>query len=651
MRRMVFAAVCLLALFQSGASAAVGKTTVDPNTATTNVVQTPDKGLDSDARLKQKVTYQVKQGRLHTVASDLSRITEVRIFSGTNNNDWRIRDIPVTVSAKDIELGKLLTVIADASHTAIITSKSDDGKLNYRFKRTPRMERALEDYEIAQNIRRRQQFDREWAAAESLAEQPERPGDGEESMRFNNARAIGRLASSLGTGGRDTMKAGEPILLQAENAPEKVRQALLELATIMSKRFESGYCFPGCYSPNSKATEQDIDKVEVVLSTQENTENIYPHIRVNCAAHTERGEACTNGFSVSIRDALEYVKLPKSNETVPDPLGGSDISTKYTTVKWNDPSQEFLKMKLKLKKPDVLHGLPTLADIASALSDASGYTIICEDFNSHSISSRIDSFPQDEMTFQDVLRIFRWDVNWYVDPANKLIIAVSPYWVDLHKALVPESLVQQLKAKLEKDGVDLNDATPLTSLTDEQYGHWISGSRDLASLTMAGFGAMKPVWALYDSLGKNEKLAAMSDEGLSLGAFDPKQLEAACKKCNASLIKYNDSLRKERLLPTDSKLLSALKMRITSKENWVKHDINVSGGGGFSWGGSVSSISPNETKPPQEGMLRKTTYTMQIFGNYNGETYLISNDGPTGFPYFALKWKNGDQGLQGETVR
>jgi hypothetical protein len=200
--------------------------------------------------------------------------------------------------------------------------------------------------------------------------------------------------------------------------------------------------------------------------------------------------------------------------------------------------------------------------------------------------------------------------------------------------------------------VNLDDATPLTTMTDEQYNGWVSGSRDLASLTLADFGAMKPLWALYDSLDQDEKQMARSEHGISLSVFEPTLLATACNKCNAGLTKYNHDRvsRKQYLLPTDPKVLSSLKMRITSKENWVGYQLEPCGGG-YSSSRSVSPYSPSDTKPPQEGMLRKTTYIMQILGNSNGESYLVGNDGPNGFPYFALKWKDGEHGPQGTPTK
>ncbi|MCE5199611.1 MAG: hypothetical protein ABFD54_09740 [Armatimonadota bacterium] len=648
MRYPVLAVVCLLMIVKPSPSMAVGKVTVDPNTLSAKSAQPVD-SEGNDARLSQKVTYQVKQGRLHDIASDLSRITSVTISSGKNGSDWRVRDIPVTISAKDIELGMLLSTIADISHVALTSSKIDNNPRTYRFMRTPKMENALANYEDAQYIIKRQRFDREWAAAASLASKPEQPGDDEKSMKFNNARAIGRLVSALGTNVRDSMKTGEQIVLQSESVSETVRSAILELAAIMRKRQESDYNFTGSYHQNSKATQQDMEQAEVILSTQESFNYIYPEICVNTPAHNERGDAVIDSLYVSIRDALEFVKLPDNNDVPPDPLGGSDIKTKYTPAEWNNPNQEYLKTKIKLKAPEKLDGSPTLADVILALSDASGYTIVCEDFNSQGISNRINTFPQDEMTLGDVLRIFRWDVDWLADADNKLVVAVSRSWVDQHKSLVPESLIRQMTSKLEKDGVDLDDATPLTTLTDGQYNVWISGSRDLASLTMANFNPMKPLWALYDSLSSDEKLMVKSEAGIFLSRFEPEQLTAVCNKCNTGLTKslHDRTSREQQTLPTDPKVLSALKMRITSKENWVKYQLNANSGGGYCW----SSRSSSDTKPPQEGMLRKTTYVMEIFGDADGKTYKISNDGPNGFPYFSLKWGTGEHGPQGTSVR
>lgn len=649
MRYLVLVAVCFLLFTEYGLSEAVGKLTVDPNTPSAISTRSADAKSGSDARLKQRINYQIKQGRLHDIAADLSKITGVTISSGKSAGDWRVRDIPITVSAKNIELGELLSTIADMGHVTLLSSKRDDDSYSYRFMRTPRMEAALIEYRNALNIRKRQRFDREWAAAESLASQPERQGDDNDVLKFNNACAIGRLVQALGPTVRDSIKNGEQIVLPLENAQGTVHSALLELVATTRKRHESGYSFTGGYDPYSKASQEQMEQAEVVLYTQESSSNIYPQIYVNCPASNRRGDTVVDNLHMSIRDTLDYVKLPENTGSSPVILGIDDVGTKYTQIKWNDLKQEFLKTKVKLKTLENTEDPPTLADIALALSNASGYSIVCEDFESHRLGSRIDSFPQGEMTIQDVLRIFRWDIDYYADIDNKLIVAVSRSWIDQHIGLVPESIIRHMMYKLEGDGVDLDDATPLTTLTDEQYDGWISGSRDLSSLTLASFSPMKPLWALYDSLSPDEKMMVKTETGISLKVFDPVQLAAACGKCNVGLTDYNHdrTSRAKLLLPTDPKVLCTLFMRITGKENWVDYKLSATGGGGYCWTSNSSSVSPGQIKPPQEGMLRKTAYVMEIFGNSGGNTYFISNQGPSGFPYYSLKWKKNEGELQG----
>ena len=93
-----------------------------------------------DERLAQKVSYSCYV-RLHKVAEDLSKTTGVAIRCGRTTEDWRVRDISVTLSVKDMPLGKLLRCLADATHTVFMAGRVTDGQPpTYRLARDNKME-------------------------------------------------------------------------------------------------------------------------------------------------------------------------------------------------------------------------------------------------------------------------------------------------------------------------------------------------------------------------------------------------------------------------------------------------------------------------------------------------------------------------------
>ena len=87
MRYLVLVTVCFLLFTEYGLSEAVGKLTVDPNTPSAISTRSADAKSGSDARLKQRINYQIKQGRLHDIAADLSKITYITIYTDKKADD------------------------------------------------------------------------------------------------------------------------------------------------------------------------------------------------------------------------------------------------------------------------------------------------------------------------------------------------------------------------------------------------------------------------------------------------------------------------------------------------------------------------------------------------------------------------------------
>lgn len=84
------------------------KTTVDPNTLAPKVVESD--GVD--ARLSQKITYEVWHKPLKTILAELSEKTGVTFKAGVNEKDWQVRDRTMNIYVKDVTLRQLINSIA-----------------------------------------------------------------------------------------------------------------------------------------------------------------------------------------------------------------------------------------------------------------------------------------------------------------------------------------------------------------------------------------------------------------------------------------------------------------------------------------------------------------------------------------------------------
>lgn len=144
MHKTWFVVILAIAIISVRSTSAYSeKITSDPNTQGKHNVSTQA----TDSRLLMKITYDSDYKRLHTVVSDITRLSGVSIICGSSKNDWQVRDIPVVVCVKDIPLGKLLRALADATHTRFSSEKfGDNSKLSYRIYRNKKDQDSIDNY-------------------------------------------------------------------------------------------------------------------------------------------------------------------------------------------------------------------------------------------------------------------------------------------------------------------------------------------------------------------------------------------------------------------------------------------------------------------------------------------------------------------------
>ena len=195
-----------------------------------------------------------------------------------------------------------------------------------------------------------------------------------------------------------------------------------------------------------------------------------------------------------------------------------------------------MKTELKIEKPKDNRPL-FFADGVRLISDAAKISIVCEDFVSHrfqdadlsgefysqtNLAYALGTLPHGEQWREDMPMPF----SWRVDAQNRLIVGSAAKWPWHHDHLVPESLLVNLRNKINGKGADLDDVLPVACLTPGQREDWVTSSRDLHVAHCEVWPDLAPLWRFYDSLSSRDKALAKSEAGLKLSSFDPGKLAA-----------------------------------------------------------------------------------------------------------------------------
>lgn len=655
--------VILLALATNGVWAA--KVTTDPNLgqrAASVVVES------ADPRLATKITYEAKQKRLYEIAADLKAGSGVVIGCGMNLKDWRVRDIPLTISVRDLPLGQLLQAIADCAHVTLGSQKTDTGRA-YRFSRTSKQQQELDRWLSDRRDWGVNAFKSDWDRAVEFAKLTDNgfasePKDDRTKSQLEYARTFAKFLGALGTGARDRTAAGESIALSQTAATGAVRPALDSLIAETWKAREASkmpgqeyVSFSGTSNSTIEPTSEDLKRGEVVLYTHEWS---YPPMlvgRVAIPARNSSGNVSYSAVEVELGSSVVNFAIPtyakgiaQQNRRIPDWPASAISIPDLVKLNFRDTDPEFVRGKVTFAAPKD-NPNPTMADSVVALAQAAGINIVCEDFESHKMIWKPRASVYAELTAADALKNLSWSFSWYAKDTSRLVVGTLTDWPERHSRLVPASLIARLHQSLMKDGIGLDDAVPMATLDDNQVSEWITSTRELNCFIMFSFNPIKPLWAFYDSLSDDDKKAVRSPSGLALGKFDPTMVADVLRQCNSSIMRdvRSPDERAQRELPTDPKVVPELVMRITPDDLWLKQEMQLSAGGSSS-STSYSSVKPGDTQPPGKDYERKTQYWLEITGKRGGQTCLIRNQSPPGFPYRPLQWKQTDKGLTSVTV-
>lgn len=536
----------------------------------------------SDPRLAQPVTIECVNTRLHTVVEQLSEKTGVTIRCGKNKDDWRVRDIPIVVCAKEIPVGKLLKAVTNATHT-FMSSYVSNGTTTYRIWRDKKRAKAISDYEEARNAAgiAAGKFDWDvWTQLKDMQglESDDKPLAFSNSLRDPAVKAISSIMSELGPEARDKVLGGETIRLNLNNAPETMRDRLQTAFDGVLQGFAelSGL---GSGTQPEPPTEDEAERSQIEINFGNRI--VAPDlISVQVMAGGYEKSYDVQRMADRLRSkGSDIPPRPK----IPTPPGTEEMDAHYARL-ITQGGESILPAKVTLEAlKDVKE--PTYGHVLAALSKATGVAVVAEDFQSQKScefsNDNLGGIFGRELAMSEVFDRSQWEFydTWHVNKEDKIVLGCARDWVLRHNNLVPEKLINNLKAKLNSSGLELDDLEPLTTLTEPQYTEWIeicSGFESLqGNVSQLAGGSL---WPIYYSLSSSDRSRAQAGESFSLAEFDPTWLVSVFQGRNkwmkglmpavgaaASEERLAESKKRAEAL-TNAELFPCLSMRIRQKD-------------------------------------------------------------------------------------
>jgi len=532
-RRMLLITAALLLMATTGRVYAAGRTTVDPNT-----IKKPGQAVPAavkDKRLDQKIEYDAGNARLHKVIDDLAKMSGVTIYCGKDADDWQVRDIPVTVAARGIALRDLLNHIVGVTHNQLLAKKTEKGVLYYRIITDPRVQKALDDYERA--LKDYQTAMAAWSleAASKLKDIPASSiktlGMGPEWLACQIEAS--KMLAVMDPDMKKSALAGETIYLSPASTSGAMKQAVLGFLNAKDYQFVSrvnafvarmaGDGNGANYREVTPASADEIEKSQVRIGLN----GEYLSIRVAICTQDKNRLGYQGPYSDSTREmagrAMDsgrgLLNLPHQPIYPRPPIAWPKPQGMLPAFIPNSP-EPLLSQKIAVKMEDDSKTMYT-ADALMAISKASGMTVVCQDFQTHRhVPGLKNDFPQELPLCQALMKALYTD--WWLNPSTNSLVAWSD-WLGYRTNLLPARVVDNLVAKANGDGVDLDDLACLSNYSGEGVQDWLNTLKGIPFYPFA-VPANRQLWRFYDALSPAEKAQAKSAAGLELGTRDLTQV-------------------------------------------------------------------------------------------------------------------------------
>lgn len=638
MRRTLYIAIILVLLIALPCFAQK-KVTVDPNGPRTSgadeaaAVATPapvadryDPALDSDKRMARSVSYECSHLRLSTVAAALSQSTGVSIMCGTSKGDWRVRDIPVTLCAKDVALGVLLRGIARATHNVLRAEKPGQ-VTTYRIYQDPRLTKQFKSFEGAAVEYRKALLSEAWDSMVGLRSIPtaELKPIGSDSVigmqRLDAMQKLSDVMAALGPDYKQRVMDGEPVTVAPKDLTDKAKTALMTALGAFDRLRLSYDSRVASRSPNSRTvplTDGELANVRLKIYVPTSIDR-QALLYADISSPLGLGQPLdVNLFQrVTTHKGAEPIKAPPPEQ--PQITEDTQCDVDVPEVASSIPD---LKTKVDLDDLAATKDM-TYAAALVEIAKRAGFSAVVEDW---------DYFKQNVNTPQRLLRkgvqvdealrnYGRYTLR--ADARDKLIVGFDKLWASKHRVLAPASAVDSLIDKMKGAGADLEDVLPLVSFTKDQFREWIEESRDLSIVMRHSVQPGDPLWQFYASLTAQDRTQAATSEGLILSAIEPGMLSDVIKECRNFRDKTNrgDKLSYPTIPDAQDLAQLVLHLRVQTSKFYPSS-------------GTVSSAAPGKAIP--RGLDTVYVYGVDIVGIANTKQQTHASTGQIyGLPFYS----------------
>ena len=464
----------------------------------------------SDTRLLQPVTIESSGKRLHTVVDEIAAMTGVTIRCGDNSKDWQVRDIPVAVCTHDLPLGILLQSLADCTHLRLSKESS-----SYRIWRDSEGQRLIDEYARQSAAYTRAMAGWDWDVVAEFKDIPTSAVSSLPSGWINNEMdvlALSALLQALGTKVRDKVLSGEVVRLTPATCEEPVRSALLAYLQSYLVAEAKEYHALGVEPPKRHTDDQHIT-VSLKLNRQ--------RIEVGFTAINTYCQVVTGD---SIARWIKDYDFPVQPVPPEAPALAREGIVPLSKIDWRHEPR--LAGNLDLSP---MRGKEYLSstELLLALAKDRGLSAVCEDFSSHKVVNSVGyglqggSGPCNFPIFS-LLKSFDYDFAVYWDSGNGLLEGSSRS-LERYVALVAESFLDDIIAKLRTHGIGLDELVSMAQLSYDQHEQWFDYSREIRLLEPVGTLQVEwraPALRWYGALGAQQKALLSANQAIPISRRD-----------------------------------------------------------------------------------------------------------------------------------
>ena len=540
-----------------GRSCPAEKVTIDPNTLDAQVAPTQQEG---DERLAQKVTYTADGKAIRTILADLTELTGVKFYAGSNSGDWQARDRRMRILVKDLPLAHLMNSMARVMKFKWSCSKEKDVR-SYRLyadqESLSEEQNLLKRWERLRRDRPREQMESALKAFEGLKSRYE---EDPEALRKDNpllyayaksgaADTVLRLCKDI-PGLKEALVSGRQVTFPGTELPDGVLDDLPQIVRSFAEfgpmsavdHMMSGQPseaptadeigdFPvhralAFVATNELKRDRDLADDDLFVAT------VPADIIAGCimqagakltvmAPSSRFWQLATEAALEAHEKGLAYLESRQAQARL-DTVMREEREKLHTGEPKNPrPQADLLNTEIPLANEDKYY--LSLADYQKQFAAACSLSIVSDSFPE--TGEVYASYMPETGKLGDLLDTVSdpFDYNW--DYADTVLEFRDRYWFVKRAEQLSDAWLDKLQTKLKRDGrLDIDDMAEIAALSRQRIEASFGLDDDLRGLA-SRIEFNQPILCLYASLTQTQRQALLTDAGLDVRAFSPRQAE------------------------------------------------------------------------------------------------------------------------------